>query len=63
MQVRSLLEVVLEKKQLIASGLHRQCYEHPDNRNLCLKVVVNGDMRESKREEQYYAQMQRKEIP
>tara|TARA_B110000858_G_C17810153_1_gene480728 strand:+ start:26556 stop:27128 length:573 start_codon:yes stop_codon:yes gene_type:complete len=58
-----MLEVLLEKEQLIASGLHRQCYEHPDNHDLCLKVVVNGDMTESNREEQYYTQMQRKKVP
>lgn len=27
---------------LIGKGAHRLCYKHPDNKSLCIKVVVRG---------------------
>lgn len=44
----------LTKQLLIGKGWHRECYQHPDNRNLCIKVVVNGNDAETKREQTYY---------
>jgi hypothetical protein len=44
--------------QLIARGWHRECYQHPTDKNLCVKVVVNGDDTETKREQAYYRHLE-----
>lgn len=55
--------IVLEKSSLVGKGLHRECYLHPDNDLLCVKVIVNGNMDEHNREQSYYRHMTRKNIP
>uniref|UniRef100_UPI003F6951ED YrbL family protein n=1 Tax=Methylophaga sp. TaxID=2024840 RepID=UPI003F6951ED len=49
----------LTKEQLIGKGWHRECYQHPEDRHLCIKVVVNGDDTETKREQAYYRHLGR----
>lgn len=44
----------LNKEKLIGKGWHRECYEHPNDRDLCIKVVVNGNNAETNREQAYY---------
>ena len=46
--------IELSSKQLIGRGLHRECYLHPLNNALCIKIVFNGDHTETKRELAYY---------
>lgn len=46
--------------QLIAKGWHRECYLHPANNNLCVKVVVNGDDTETRREQAYYQHLEKR---
>jgi hypothetical protein len=50
----------LAAEQLIARGWHRECYQHPADRNLCVKVVVNGDDTETRREQAYYRHLEQR---
>jgi hypothetical protein len=47
---------------LIGKGLHRECFEHPDNPNWCVKIVVAGNSNENHREAAYYEQLARRGI-
>lgn len=40
----------LDKRKLIGKGLHRKCYPHPENKNLCIKVALSENQRETRRE-------------
>ncbi|MCW8195396.1 hypothetical protein F6455_11410 [Proteobacteria bacterium 005FR1] len=55
-------ELVLTDDHFIGRGLHRECYIHPNNPDLCIKVVYNGGSEESRRERSYYAHLQRRRI-
>ncbi|GAB1258663.1 YrbL family protein [Aurantivibrio plasticivorans] len=46
----------------IARGYHRECYQHPSNENLCVKVVVRGDTSETDREIRYYNVLKKRHI-
>ena len=47
---------------MVGKGFHRECYVHPDNERLCIKVVVNGDDKEVRREQAYYHFLQKRDI-
>lgn len=49
----------LKPEHLIGKGWHRECYLHPENNTLCIKVVVHGNDRETKREQAYYRQLEK----
>ncbi len=42
---------------MIGKGLHRECFEHPDNPDWCVKIVVAGNSNENHREAAYYEQL------
>lgn len=48
--------------EFIGRGLHRECYRHPHNPNLCLKITYSGDSQESERESKYYNFLERRNI-
>lgn len=52
----------LDHSLLIGKGLHRECFQHPENPALCVKVVVAGDSDENRREAKYYRFLQRRGI-
>lgn len=53
----------LELTELVGKGLHRECYAHPDNPDLCVKVmVVAGGEAETIREQSYYKLLQKKDV-
>jgi hypothetical protein len=52
--------IELSSKQLIGRGLHRECYQHPLNNALCIKIVFNGNSTETKREQAYYRFLERR---
>jgi len=54
--------ILLNASYFVGKGLHRVCYIHPDNEHRCIKVVVAGDMSESKREQSYYKLLQKRDI-
>lgn len=54
--------IELKPAELVGKGLHRECYIHPEDNNLCVKVVVNGDRKETRREQAYYKLLQKRNI-
>ncbi len=52
----------LDKSNLVGKGLHRECYRHPENENLCIKVVVFGNADETRREKRYYRHIEKRNI-
>ena len=54
--------VELDKSNLSGKGLHRECYRHPENETLCIKVVVSGNDDETRREQAYYRHIEKRRI-
>lgn len=54
--------ITLHPDMMIGKGLHRECFVHPDNNNLCIKVVTNGNQQETQREQSYYNLLDKKNI-
>jgi len=54
--------ITLNANEKFGKGLHRECFVHPDNDNLCIKVVTYGNQQETKREQGYYKQLQKRNI-
>lgn len=52
----------LKPNTLIGKGLHRECFTHPDNPALCVKVIVAGNSNENRREARYYGQLARRGV-
>lgn len=52
----------LDNCELVGRGLHRECYAHPVNSDLCVKVVVAGNSDENRREAAYYQRLSRRGI-
>lgn len=53
----------LTENLLLGRGAHRECYQHPTNMNLCVKVVYNlsnGGEKELRRELSYYNKLNSK---
>jgi hypothetical protein len=45
---------------LIARGYHRECYQHPEDNDRCVKVVVHGGTEETRREQAYYRLLEKR---
>jgi hypothetical protein len=54
--------VTLDSSHLIARGLRRECYFHPEDGNKCIKIVVAGDHKETAREQSYYRLLEKRKI-
>jgi len=54
--------IELKPETMIGKGLHRECYVHPDNPNRCIKVVVLRGEEETRREQDYYKFLQKRQI-
>lgn len=54
--------LLLNASDFVGKGLHRECYVHPNDEQRCIKVVVAGDLSESKREQNYYKLLQKRGI-
>lgn len=52
----------LSLSTLIGKGLHRECFEHPNDPAKCVKIVVAGNSDENQREAKYYGQLDRRGI-
>ncbi len=52
--------LTLMPEHLIAKGWHRECYVDPQDTNRCIKVVVNGNGKETEREQAYYRLLQKR---
>jgi len=54
--------ITLNSDTKFGKGLHRECFVHPDNDQLCIKVVTYGNQQETEREQNYYKQLQKRNI-
>jgi hypothetical protein len=54
--------LLLNASDFVGKGLHRECYIHPNDEQRCIKVVVAGDLSESKREQSYYRLLQKRGV-
>lgn len=54
--------VNIEKSGLVGTGHHRECYRHPEDSNLCIKIVVSGNSKEIKREKKYYRRLEKRGV-
>jgi len=54
--------VQIEKTNFIGKGFHRECYRHPDDETLCIKIVVAGNAQESDREKRYYRHLEKRGV-
>lgn len=53
----------LKPSHLIGKGLHRECYVHPNQNDLCIKILVNKNgYKEVAREQAYYKLLQKRNI-
>jgi len=52
----------LESSALIGRGLRRECYFHPADENKCIKIVVSGNHKETRREQLYYRLLEKRNI-
>ena len=55
--------IELTRSHFFGRGLHRECYEHPNDSSLCIKVVVAGNLQESQREQKYYKLLKKRGTP
>jgi len=54
--------IKIDSATLVGKGLHRECFEHPDNPNWCVKIIVAGNSNENHREAAYYRELDRRGI-
>jgi len=52
----------IDRTTLIGRGRHRECYKHPEDQNLCIKITVKDSPLEIKREKKYYRHLQKRGI-
>lgn len=54
----------IDEAGLIGKGAHRACYKHPENKSLCVKIMINGShcSVEIKREKKYYQHLERRGV-
>ncbi len=52
----------LDRSGFVGRGLHRECYIHPENEDLCVKVVVAGNEDETRREKKYYRHLEERNV-
>ncbi len=50
------------KKHYIGKGHNRQCFHHPDNQNLCIKINIGNETKDSDKEIAYYKKLVKKDI-
>ena len=54
--------IYINSSSLIGKGAHRKCYVHPENKDLCVKIIFKGDLKESKREQSCYRLLEKRNI-
>lgn len=54
----------IDKSSFFGKGHHRECYVHPEDKNLCIKIVVDGNHNSPQmlREKQYYKHLENRNI-
>ncbi|MBU1053319.1 MAG: hypothetical protein KKC46_05750 [Proteobacteria bacterium] len=55
--------IELNQSLLVGKGLHRECYVHPHQNDLCVKILFTNDgLKEVAREQAYYKLLQKRNI-
>ncbi len=54
--------ITLSEDDFLARGMHRDCYVHPEDDRLCIKISLRGDVRETEREIAYYGHLDRRKV-
>ena len=54
--------IEIDTHAMIGKGLHRECFVHPEDSNLCVKIVVAGKSDENRREASYYTRLDRRGV-
>ena len=54
--------IVINSSDIVGKGLHRECHTHPEDNNLCIKVAVNENIKETLREQKYYLFLKKRGI-
>ncbi len=54
--------LTINATDMIGKGLHRECYSHPQDQNLCIKIAVNENVKETRREQKYYRLLKKRQI-
>ncbi|MDL4915160.1 MAG: YrbL family protein [Enterobacterales bacterium endosymbiont of Blomia tropicalis] len=60
-----MVRLELNSTLYIAKGRHRECYLHPDDDRLCVKIIynaTNSGLKESRREQAYYRFLEKRNI-
>ncbi len=54
----------IDKSSMFGKGHHRECYIHPENQNLCIKIIVDFKLsvRKEQREKKYYQHLEKRNI-
>jgi hypothetical protein len=54
----------IDKSSMFGKGHHRECYIHPENQNLCIKITVDNNLsaRQEQREKKYYRHLEKRSI-
>lgn len=52
----------IDPSGLVGKGKRRECHVHPQDHNLCIKIVVAGDNKETLRENAYYGFLEKRNI-
>jgi hypothetical protein len=54
--------ITIDKSSLIGKGANRECYKHPEKKDLCIKVVIPGKDDENCRDKKCYKHLEKKNI-
>lgn len=54
--------IELSEEYFIGQGTNRACYQHPNDKDKCIKVTISGNFSESNKEKEYYSFLKKKNI-
>jgi len=56
--------ITIDNHNFVGKGSHREVYRHPENQNLCIKIIVDGSShsRPNRREISYHRHLERRGI-
>ena len=57
-------QIELSKGDFIAEGIYCKCYEHPSNKNQCIKILVEGKKARQRLKEDinYYSKLHKRQV-
>ena len=54
--------LLLNKADFVGKGRHQECYRHPEDNGLCIKILVSGKSIENEREKKYHKHLEKRSI-